>query len=197
MTKSVLARAKSRLLVLLFQKPRVWKYRLLSDCRDVVGRPLRVQPAQLKGRGEIVFAGRVCLGYYPSPHFFSSYIYIEARHPTARITIGDGTFINNGCGLVSEHAGIHIGKRVLVGPGVEIMDSDFHGLAADQRHRSPPEASATVNIGDNVFLGSNVRVLKGVTNGENSVIANSAVVASDIPANVIAAGNPARVIRNL
>jgi acetyltransferase-like isoleucine patch superfamily enzyme len=54
-----------------------------------------------------------------------------------------------------------------------------------------------VEIGDRVFMGSNVRVLKGVTIGTGAVIANSAVVTRDIPANCVAAGVPAKVIRHL
>ncbi|MEO0248193.1 MAG: DapH/DapD/GlmU-related protein [candidate division WOR-3 bacterium] len=57
--------------------------------------------------------------------------------------------------------------------------------------------TAPVHIGRNVFVGSNVRILKRVTIGDNSVIGNSAVVVRSIPKDVIAAGNPAWVIRNL
>lgn len=186
-----------RLFVAGFQWPRILKYQLLSDCRRVGGQPIRLQPVQLKGYGRITFEGVVRLGCYPSPFFFDSYCYLEARTPTAEIVIGDGTWINNRCVLISEHHGIRIGKKVLIGTGVEIIDSHFHGLAPDRRNISSPGESAPVVIGDNVFLGSNVRILQGVMIGENSVIANSAVVVKNIPANVIAGGHPARVLRTL
>lgn len=186
-----------RLLVAGFQQPRIFKYRLLSDCRRVVGKPICIQPVQLQGAGCITFEGTVRLGCYPSPFFFDSYCYLEARMPTAEIMIGDGTWINNRCVLISEHHGIRIGKKVLMGTGVEIIDSHFHGLASNRRNISSPEESDPVVIGNNVFVGSNARILQGVTIGDNSVIANGAVVVKNIPANVIAGGNPAKVLRIL
>jgi acetyltransferase-like isoleucine patch superfamily enzyme len=60
---------------------------------------------------------------------------------------------------------------------------------------SKPEWAAPVAIADDVFIGSNVRIMKGVSIGAGAVIANSSVVVSDIPANCVAAGNPARVVK--
>lgn len=84
---------------------------------------------------------------------------------------------------------------MLVGTGVEIFDSDFHGLDVKDRGLSNAEWAKPVVIEDEVFLGSNVRVLKGVTIGKGSVIANSSVVVKSIPPGVLAGGNPAKVIR--
>ena len=74
------------------------------------------------------------------------------------------------------------------------MTSDAHGLHPNERKSSnyPREG---VHIGMNVFIGNNVSVLKGVTIGDNSVIGNGSVVVKDIPANVIAAGLPCKVIK--
>ena len=69
-----------------------------------------------------------------------------------------------------------IGKRVLIGANVEILDSDFHGLNIKDRGFSKADWAKPVVIEDDVFLGSNVRVLKGLTIGRGSVIANSSVV---------------------
>ncbi|EMI41654.1 transferase hexapeptide repeat containing protein [Rhodopirellula sp. SWK7] len=87
-----------------------------------------------------------------------------------------------------------IGDRCLIGDGVTIFDSDFHGIHPDQRHQLGNHSP--VSISNNVWLGSRVMVLKGVSIGENSIVAAMSVVTKDIPANVIAAGNPARVINN-
>lgn len=176
------------------QLPRILFYRFFSSGR-VVGRPICHQPLQITGRGMIEFLGKVNVGVFPSPIFFSSYAYIEARNDTARITIGDGTWINNGFSAIAEHCSIDIGERVLIGTNVEVFDSDFHGLRIDNRSRSENEWAKSVIIEDDVFLGSNVRVLKGVTIGKGSVVANSSVVVKDIPPGVIAGGNPARVIK--
>jgi len=75
---------------------------------------------------------------------------------------------------------------------VNIFDSDFHGLV----DRRQPVKSA-VKIGNNVFIGSRAIILKGVHIGDNSTIAAGAVVTGEVPANVVVAGNPARVIKVL
>ncbi|MBP6585915.1 MAG: hypothetical protein KA215_09645 [Flavobacterium sp.] len=75
------------------------------------------------------------------------------------------------------------------------MDNDAHHLASNKRHES--SISKEIVIENNVFIGSNVTILKGVTIGENTVIGNGSVVTKSIPKNVIAAGNPAHVIREL
>ncbi len=98
--------------------------------------------------------------------------------------------------LKSEGAGIRIGRDGLFGANVEIFDSDFHDLDPPRRTAGTQE-TAPVEIGDNVFVGMGVRILKGSTIGDDSVIGAGSVVTGAIPAGVIAAGNPARVIREL
>lgn len=178
----------------LIQLPRILTYKLLSGAQ-VQGRPTLYQPLQAVGLGLIEFSGIVSIGVSPSPLFFSTYAYIEARNSTAKISIGDGTWINNGFSAIAEHTSITIGKRVLIGTNVEISDSDFHGIRVDDRKTSRFEWARPVLIEDDVFLGSNVRVLKGVTIGRGSVIANSSLVVNDIPPRSVAGGNPARVIK--
>jgi len=78
--------------------------------------------------------------------------------------------------------------------GVYITDSDWHGIYDRLDYIG---ASRPVSIGTNVWLGDSVIVCKGVTIGDNSIIGAGSVVTGDIPANVVAAGNPARVIREL
>ena len=178
----------------LLQLPRILFYRFISYGR-VVGHPICNQPLQTAGRGVVEFLGKVNIGVFPSPFFFSSHSYLEARNSTARISVGHGTWINNGFSAIAEHCSIRIGERVLIGTNVEVFDSDFHGIRIADRGISKPEWAQSVVIEDDVFLGSNVRVLKGVTIGKGSLIANSSVVVKDIPPGVIAGGNPARVIK--
>ena len=180
----------------LIQWPRKLLYRLLSSAR-IQGKPTLCQPLQAVGLGQIKFSGQVNIGVFPSPLFFSTYAYIEARNSTAKVSIGEGTWINNGFSAIAEHTSITIGQRVLIGTHVEIFDSDFHGIRVDDRNTSRAEWAKPVLIEDDVFLGSNVRVLKGVTIGRGSVIANSSVVVKDIPPGVIAGGNPARVLKEI
>ena len=178
----------------LIQLPRIRTYKLLSG-GQVQGSPTLHQPLQAVGLGVIEFTGVVSIGVFPSPLFFSTYAYIEARNITAKISIGDGTWINNGFTAIAEHSSITIGRRVLIGTNVEVFDSDFHGIRVEDRTASKVEWAKPVVIEDDVFLGSNVRVMKGVTIGRGSVIANSSLVVSDIPPGSVAGGNPARVIK--
>jgi acetyltransferase-like isoleucine patch superfamily enzyme len=109
------------------------------------------------------------------------------------ITIGDFVMISPGV-RISAAQSITIGDAVMMANGAYVTDSDWHGIYDRVRRddlRSP------VVIGDNVWLGDNSTVLKGVTIGENSVVAARAVVTRDVPANVVVAGNPARVVKQL
>ena len=93
---------------------------------------------------------------------------------------------------------ITIGERVILGANTTIVDTDFHPLHANVRMAEPNAGgTASVIIEDDVFIGMNCLVLKGVTIGHGSVIGAGSVVTGNIPAGVIAAGNPARVIRSL
>ena len=180
----------SRHLINLYQRCRIAKFRLLWDCAHVEGRPTILQPVQLAGNGTIRFRGNVKLGCYPAGYFLSGYIYIEARTPEAVIEIGDGVWMNNNVAIVSNGAGISIGKKTLLGTHVEIIDSDFHDSHPD-RHDQPGK-SAKVEIGENVLIGPNVRILKGVRIGNNCVISNGSVITRSVPDNMLVFGNPAR-----
>jgi len=176
----------------VIQALRKIRYRLISDMSIVSGKPIVRQPVRFCGKGKIVFDQKVSLGYFRSPFFFSGYIHIEARTSESVIRIGKGTDVNNNCVLVSEGAGIEIGRNCLIGPEVCVFDSDFHGLL----ERGKPLRGA-VEIGDNVFVGGRALILKGVHVGDNSTIAGGAVVAKDVPANTVVAGNPATVVKVL
>ena len=193
LTRSIGARDK---LEAAFQRPRVWKYRVLSSCPNVSGTPAALQPVLFVGNGRIVLGDRVQFGWKRSPLFYTGYCHVEAAGPDALIELGDRTEINNNSMLKSEGAGIRVGRDGLFGAHVEIFDSDFHELHPRRRHGGTPKM-APVDIGENVFMGMSVKVLKGVTIGADSVIGAGSVVTSSIPAGVIAAGNPARVVREL
>ncbi len=93
---------------------------------------------------------------------------------------------------------VTIGKDCLVGADVTIFDNDFHPIKAEGRRNSKVGISASpVRIQDNVFIGTKSVIMKGVTIGENSVIGAGSVVSSNIAANVIAAGNPCKVLKRL
>ena len=93
---------------------------------------------------------------------------------------------------------ITIGERVTVGANSTILDTDFHPLDSETRRLYPQHAQPKpVIIEDDVFIGMNCLILKGVTIGQGSVIGAGSVVTRNIPRRVIAAGNPARVLKDL
>jgi acetyltransferase-like isoleucine patch superfamily enzyme len=108
--------------------------------------------------------------------------------------------IGKNCGFSGTVIGalqkIVIGDDVLCGANTLITDFDWHGIAPDKRRTSAGGAKA-VTIGNNVFIGYGSIILKGVSIGENSVIGANSVVTKSIPANVIAGGNPCKVLKNL
>lgn len=178
------------------REARAREFALLSTNVRVSGQPILAQATQLNGRGRICFGENVQLGYATSPGFLSGYGYIEARHRGTTIDIGAGTMINNSAVIVAEGDGISIGRACLCGVGVEITDTDGHDLHPARRHGGVP-ATAPVVLGDNVFLGNGVRVMKGVTIGRDTVVGAGSLVTRSLPAGVIAAGAPARPLRDL
>ncbi|UTN04633.1 acyltransferase [Flavobacterium bizetiae] len=94
---------------------------------------------------------------------------------------------------------IIIGNNIMIGGGVTIVDSDFHSLNPCHWHTDEDEknmVNSPVIINDNVFIGMDSIILKGVTIGNNVVIAAGSVVSKSIPENQIWGGNPAKFIRN-
>ena len=111
----------------------------------------------------------------------------------AEIIIGDYCLISPGV-RISAAKSIRIGDNCMLAANVIISDSDWHGIYNRVR---PFRCTKPVVIENNVWLGERVIITKGVTIGENSVVGAGAVVTKDIPANCIAAGNPARIIKTL
>lgn len=102
---------------------------------------------------------------------------------------------------------IEIGRDTAIAFGVTIIDHNTHPINPEDRrymrhtpHRSEERspkyaASAPIIIGENVWIGSNARIQKGVNIGDNAIIAANSVVTKDVPANAIAAGNPAKIVK--
>jgi maltose O-acetyltransferase len=180
----------------LSQRPRIWKYRALSTCLRVHGTPIELQPVLFVGSGEVILGEGVQFGWRTSPLFYTGYCHVEVTGPAARIEVGDRTEFNNNTMLKSEGAGIRVGADGLFGAHVEVFDSNFHDLHPERRHGGTPKM-APVDVGRNVFVGMSVKILKGVTVGDDSVIGAGAVVSASVPSGVIVAGNPARIVGEL
>lgn len=126
-----------------------------------------------------------------------------------KCTVGDYTLLNGA--LVMAEELIEIGNYCIISWNVGIADSDFHPIDPAARLQDavaispyggnrpprPPIATAPVRIKDNVWIGMGAVILKGVTIGENSVVAAGAIVTKDVPPNVVVAGNPAKIVKTL
>jgi acetyltransferase-like isoleucine patch superfamily enzyme len=191
MIKRLIKAALRRLLRLT----RRLKYQALSTNTWTGHAPRRYQPLLLAGLGTISFQTNVRIGLSSSPKFWSSECYIEARSTSAKVEIGQNTWINNGFSAISNGGSISIGQDCHIGHDVFIIDSDFHLLDPNKRNVDP--GSQPVCIGNNVFIGSQVTILKNTHIGDGSVVAASAVVSGTFTARSLIAGNPARLIRTL
>ncbi len=111
-----------------------------------------------------------------------------------RTSIGPRSFVNVNC-VILDVGRVRIGADVQIGPNVQLL-TPTHPVAAEPRRRRL-EAGEPITIEDNVWLGGGVIVLPGVTIGADTVVGAGAVVTGDLPPGVVAAGNPARVLRQL
>jgi acetyltransferase-like isoleucine patch superfamily enzyme len=123
-------------------------------------------------------------------------VVLATRSPRALLRIGDDCGFTGTTLVAAER--IEIGDRVAVGANVTITDTDFHPLDPLERQRDFLAGThAPVSVGDDVFIGMHSLILKGVTIGKGSVVGAGSVVSRDVPAGVVVAGNPARVVRQL
>jgi len=110
-------------------------------------------------------------------------------------TIGSHSFLNYDT-MILDCAPVTIGNHVLLGPRVQLL-TPLHPMEDPEARKAGWERAAPITIGDNVWFGGGVIVSAGVTVGENAVVGAGSVITNDVPAGVFAAGNPARVIRQL
>ena len=130
--------------------------------------------------------GEVGEGVVVKPPFRCDY----GRH----IAIGDRTFVNYGCVLL-DVAAIRIGSACQLATNVQLLTAT-HPVDPEPR-RLGWEYAEPITLGDNVWLGGGAIVCPGVTIGDNTVVGAGAVVTRDLPAGVVAVGNPARVLREI
>ena len=111
----------------------------------------------------------------------------------ANIELGERVFFNFNC-TVLDVCRVRIGDYTMFGPSVQIY-TPLHPMNAEQRRRE--EYGRPIDIGSDVWVGGTALILSGVRIGSRSVIGAGSVVTRDVPAGVLAAGNPCRVIRNI
>ena len=154
-------------------------------------------PMLWKMKGTLRLGERVVLNSIPSLYPMGATFprCILSAVPGASLSIGDESYLAS-CAVFAAKE-VSIGKRVLIASGCRISDHDGHPVDRIPRTTFTIEGAEPVRIEDDVWLGSDVMVCKGVTIGRGSVVGAKSLVTHDIPAGVLAAGVPARVIRPL
>lgn len=177
-----------KIVIKIFINFRIALYNFLSE-KNVSCK--KIQPLLLKGKGFIEIQNNVTFGVENSNYFYSTYAYVEARGADSIIKIGESCVFNNSITIIADHESITIGNNCIFGTNVEIINSNFHKL-----YNQNDIKREKVIIGSNVFVGNNVKILKGTVIEDNVTIANGSIVCSHIPMGAIAAGIPAKVIKN-
>jgi maltose O-acetyltransferase len=162
---------------------------------SMLGKYYLAVPLRCDGAGSVTIGKHVSLGFAKAPKLGSGLILLQARNKLSSITIGDRTVTSNNISIIS-CLEVTIGEDCQIGDQVAIYDCDFHEISPEKRTKTAGEI-IPVKIGKNVWLGSRVMVLKGVTIGEHSVIAAGSIVTKSIPVRCLAAGVPAVVIRKI
>ena len=154
-------------------------------------RATRLGTARLRGRALVINAGSMEIGDRVRMEGTTVRLEIVCFRE-ARLSIGEGTFINYGSNISATHA-VSIGKNCAIGQYSIIMDNDYHQVGDHTR----PGFGRSVVIEDDVWLGARTIVLPGSHIGLGAVIGANSVVRGVIPAHSLAAGSPARVIRQI
>lgn len=172
----------------------LWYGRRLGQRVQLFGLPL----LQVANWRNLRIGRRVCLisdAYFSEPGI-SHPVIIRLLNPAARLSIGDDVGISGGGICVQTE--VTIGNGVMLGANAFITDTDFHPLLpTNRRYSTEHVGTRPVVIEDNVFIGMNSVILKGVRIGRNSVIGAGSVVARDVPPNEVWAGSPARFVKAL
>ena len=130
--------------------------------------------------------GAVGEGSYIEPDVYIDY--------GKNVYVGEAFYGNTGLTIL-DTCEVHIGDHVMIGPRVSLITAG-HPIDSGVRNRGL-EFGKPITIGDNVWIGANVFIGPGVTIGDNAIIGGGAVVVKDIPANAVAVGNPAKVMRDI
>ena len=165
---------------------------LHKDCRKLLKELNSITSDNVNRRFSILknLLGKVDDGVWIESPFFCDY--------GINISIGKNTFINFNCVLIDNNK-IEIGSNVLIGPGVHFY-TPTHPLKHNERINSNGEYVTTalpIKVGDNVWIGGNSSICQGVKIGSNSTIGAGSLVLNNIPNNVLAYGNPCKVIKKL
>lgn len=159
-----------------------------AECADMTHELNLMRPSMAAERESLLrrLLGKAGKAFTIVSPFYCDYGY--------NISIGENFFMNTNC-VILDGAKVTFGDNVFIAPGCGFYTAG-HPLDSGRRN-SGLEYAYPITIGDNVWIGAQVCVLPGVTIGDNTVIGAGSVVTRSIPAGVLAAGNPCRVIREI
>ena len=159
-----------------------------NRCKDMCFAFNQLKPSQTSAQEALIceLLGKVGEGFYITAPFWCDYGY--------NIEIGENFYSNVNC-VILDGAKVTFGDNVFVAPNCGFYTAG-HALDAEQRIQGL-EYAYPITIGNNVWIGAQVCVLPGVTIGDNTIIGAGSVVTKSIPANVLAVGNPCRVVRQI
>jgi acetyltransferase-like isoleucine patch superfamily enzyme len=143
---------------------------------------------KFSGKGKLVLQDGVNLWAHAEKNIFQTF------SPIAEIIIGKNSRLNGGFFQCREK--IEIGENCLVG-SCHLMDTDFHHADPEKRLNTKNIPTKKIKVGKNVWLAGQSAVLKGVTIGDNAVVAFRSVVVKDVEANTVVAGNPGREVKRI
>ena len=188
-TKHLLAFSKKKLQLLY--KLRFLAQVTLWEGKITLGQSVYfLHPVKFQGYGALIVEENVTFGYELA-NAQSIPILLQPRKVNAIIKISAGSHIVNGTEIIAQQCVI-IGKNCQIGARTLIMDSDFHGIAPEKR-KSEGKISPVI-IKDNVWTGTDVTILKGVTIGQDAVLGARSVISKNVPPGAIVVGNPMRVV---
>jgi len=155
-------------------------------CRDLCHEYNRLMPSNTEQQREIIkkLFGKTKKTFTITAPFWCDYGY--------NIEVGENFYVNHNC-VILDAAKVLFGDNVFIAPNCGFYTA-AHPLDVEQRNKGL-EFAKPIKIGNNVWIGAGVSVLPGVSIGDNSVIGAGSVVNRDIPANVVAVGNPCKVIK--
>ncbi len=159
-----------------------------TRCKDLCFEYNQLRPSQISDQEEMIrrLLGKTGNRFCITAPFWCDY--------GCNIKIGENFYTNHNC-VILDGAKVTFGDNVFIAPNC-IFSTAGHPLDSAQRNRGL-EYAYPITVGDNVWFGASVTVLPGVTIGSNTVIGAGSVVNRDIPAGVVAVGNPCRVLRKI
>lgn len=148
---------------------------------------------RLRGRPAVTNGGRMIIG--DRVQLVSTIATLElVSDAGGLLEIGERTLVNFGCSLVATKL-VRIGAHSHIGPYTMMLDNDFHRVEPERRLERPE--SKPIVVEENVWIGARVILMSGVTVGKDACVGAGSVVTADVPPRTLAAGVPARVIREL